>query len=123
MNTIILLLIPLLIQIESGGDPFATGDNGNSVGILQISKIFVDDVNRILGEDVYKYIDRNNVDKSKAMVKVYLSHYAPDMEGLSELDKLCILGSIHCGGPRGYLKACTVPYRVKIIELYNEVNK
>lgn len=38
----------------------------------------VDDVNRILGEDVYKYEDRMNRDKSFEMFVVFQKHYNPD---------------------------------------------
>jgi len=32
-------LIQAIIQVESNGDPSAVGDNGNSIGLMQVSKI------------------------------------------------------------------------------------
>ena len=68
-------LIICLIAIESGGQNIS-GDNGAAAGILQIHKIFVDDVNRILGKDKYTYDDRWNEAKSREMVTIWFRHYS-----------------------------------------------
>lgn len=72
----IIQLLAALIIVESGGDRYAIGDGGKGVGCLQIHKICVDDVNRILGEKVYTYEDRYSVTKSKAMAIIYMRHYS-----------------------------------------------
>jgi len=126
MDELLKILIPILIAIESGGDPNAVGDNEKAIGILQIHKICVDDVNRILdatdrGGWHYDYDDRLIPHYSKSMCKVYLTHYKPKWDGdYTELEKLCQLGRIWNGGPKGHTKPSTMKYRAKIIELYNK---
>ena len=71
-------LIQAIIQVESGGDPSAVGDNGEAVGILQIHKVMVDDCNRIVGSKKFSYEDRKDPDKSKEMFRIYTDHYTPD---------------------------------------------
>lgn len=71
--TAITFIIAVLITIESGGDVNAVGDNGKSVGCLQIQKVMVDEVNRISGSS-YSYDDRYNYSKSIEMCKVFLLH-------------------------------------------------
>ena len=51
----ILLLLEALCLVESGGDPNAVGDNSEALGILQIHRVYVDDVNRILHDDIYSH--------------------------------------------------------------------
>lgn len=64
-----------IIEIESGNKNIAglTGD----VGVLQITKIFVDDVNRILGYKKFKYVDRWNKNKSIDMYYIVQRYYNP----------------------------------------------
>ena len=100
-------LLDAIAQVESGGDPNAVGDNGAAVGLFQIHKIYVDDVNRILRYNKYKYSDRLLPHRSQEMVTVYLKHYG---KGKSLLD----MARIHNGGPRGHKKKCTLPYAEKI---------
>jgi len=122
MEQLLKILIPILIQIESGGDPNAIGDNGDAVGVLQIHKITVDDVNRILGINRFTYLGRGSISESKSMCRFYLKHYAPKFNGdYTELEKLCHLGRMWNGGPKGASKASTMPYRAKIIALYNKL--
>jgi len=118
MESLFIILLPILMQIESSNNPSAVGDNGHAVGILQIHKIYVRDVNRILGHDEYTYDDRWDIEKSKEMTKIYLSWYAPKMKLMSKLDKLQTLGAIHNGGPKGYEKSSTLKYRLKIAKAY-----
>ena len=68
-------LIAALIIVESGGDPQAVGDNGLAIGVLQIHPVFVEDVNRIIGRDVYTLADRSNPELSIEMVKVWATYY------------------------------------------------
>lgn len=121
MNSLLILLIPILITIESGGDNNAVGDSGCAIGCLQIHKIMVDDVNRILGKPgYYKYTDRTNREKSIAMAMIYFRHYAPNkIEHLNKTDQLVLMGRIWNGGPRGHHKDATVKYGLKVRKEYH----
>lgn len=70
------IMIEALIHIESGGDQYAIGKS-NDVGILQITPIYVREVNRILGDNVYSLHERTNIQKSLEMFEVYQSYYNP----------------------------------------------
>lgn len=107
-------LLPILIQIESGGDQYAVGDEGRAVGILQIHKCVVDDVNRIYKLN-FRYSDRWDVRKSKRIAVLYLQHwvrYQPkvDME---------VLARTWVGGPMGPQKASSLAYALKVKTLLN----
>jgi soluble lytic murein transglycosylase-like protein len=69
------ILIAALILVESGGNPKAIGDSGQALGVLQIRPIFVEDVNRILGRNVYYLTDRESADQSVDMVKTWITYY------------------------------------------------
>jgi len=122
METLLEILIPILCQIESGNDPNAIGDNGRAVGILQIHKIMVDDVNRIKCRHVWDYERRYSPFHSRLMCKTYMKHYAPSRieKHYAEVENLIILGRIWNGGPMGYLKKSTEAYGEKVRKLYNE---
>jgi len=129
METLLKILIPILIQIESEGNNNAIGDGGKAVGCLQIHKIMVDDVNRIqslkfkdCSEDYYQYKDRLNRITSRMMCEDYLNHYGVKRinKDNTELQNLVILGRMWNGGPQGYKKKATLPYAKKITALYNK---
>lgn len=61
--------------LESSGGKKLSGDLGQSVGPLHIQKRAVDDVNRILGRQEFKYSDRMSLKKSGMIFYVYLIHY------------------------------------------------
>lgn len=69
------ILLAAMILVESGGDATAVGDGGDSIGILQISRRAVIDINRIVGKNRYTLDDRYQVSKSLDMAKAYLSYY------------------------------------------------
>ena len=106
--------------VESGLNPNAVGDNGKSVGIVQIQKTVVDDVNDFLRKKgsltCYTYEDRKSVAKSYKIFKLYLERWA---DGKS----LEVKARIWNGGPKGYLKKATKPYwkRVERILLREEL--
>lgn len=72
------LLIAKIGRVESSNGIDLVGDNGKAIGYLQIHKIMVDEVNRILGSEKYSYEDRWDKEKSIDMFKVYQSHYNPE---------------------------------------------
>ena len=70
------IFIQALIQVESEGKEDAVGKT-NDVGILQITPIYVKDVNRILGEDKYDLSCRTDTEKSLEMFEILQGHYNP----------------------------------------------
>lgn len=109
MNNIFTILIPALIAVESAGNPNAVGDNGLAVGVLQIHKCVVDDVNRIMGKEQFTYSDRRDPEKSVLMCKIYLSHYGKG----KTIEQLARIWN---GGPRGDKKASTKKYWLGVKE-------
>ncbi len=70
------ILIQALIIVESEGNQFAEGKT-NDVGILQITPIYVKEVNRILNENVYLLSHRTDIEKSLEMFEIYQAHHNP----------------------------------------------
>lgn len=70
------IFLAALIQVESEGKADAVGKT-NDVGILQITPIYVKDVNRILGEERYTLAERTDTEKSLEMFEILQSHYNP----------------------------------------------
>ncbi len=83
------ILIEALIQVESEGNPFAVG-RSNDVGVLQITPIYVREVNRIMKEDVYSLDQRTDIEKSIEMFEIYQAHHNPEKD---------ILRAIHLHNP------------------------
>ena len=109
-------LIDAIAYVESKGKADAVGDNGAAVGILQIHKVLVDDVNRILGEAKYSYEDRYDADKSRQMFVVYIGHYCPSWNP----ERAARMWN---GGPKGHLKRSTLPYWQKVRRILHDKNK
>lgn len=107
-------LIPILIKIESNGNPNAVGDNGKAIGILQIHRSYVTCVNNILGvKNYFAYEDAFNPGKAITMTKIYLGHYGTTKR-LKMLPSMLDLAAIHNGGPNGW-KKLSLAYRKKVI--------
>lgn len=106
-------LINIIAIIESNNNSQAIGDSGKAVGTYQLHKIFVDDVNRIIGSKKYSYADRLNPTKSREMVKIYLQHYATQKR-LCHKPTCEDMARIINGGPNGYKKKSTVKYWSKV---------
>jgi len=96
-------------MIESGGNDFAKGDNGDAIGCLQIHAGVVKDVNRIYGT-AYRWPE-SCYDRAKSIniCRLYLDHYAPK----TATDEM--KARIWNGGPKGHRKKATLKYweRVK----------
>ena len=115
MESLISILIPILIVVESGGQNDAVGDNGNAVGCLQIWKIVVDDVNRIQKQEVFTYADRLSRPRSVRMAQIYLTHYGQAYERKTgHRANMEVLARCWNGGPNGYKKQSTVKYWNKV---------
>ena len=68
-----------LIEHESINNPNAVGKT-DDVGILQITPIYVKDVNRILGYNKFKMADRFDIRKSLEMFDIKNDHYNPNRD-------------------------------------------
>jgi hypothetical protein len=99
-------LLDAIEWVESKGDPWAVGDNGDAVGAYQIHEIYVRDVNRIglLGHN-FDFQDREDPVKSRKMVTIYLKHYGGTFEEMARK---------HNGGPQGHKKESTKAYWLKV---------
>ena len=99
-----------IIQVESRGNPKAYAPGEDAVGILQIRKCMVDDVNRILNrqkkELKFTYYDRWSRQKSIQMFEIYCEHY-----GLETAEEIARCWN---GGPRGMDKEATSYYWEKV---------
>ena len=67
-------LILAIAIIESSLNPLAIGDNGESVGLLQISKPVVQDVNYFFKKN-YTYEDRADPKKSQEIFYYYIKKW------------------------------------------------
>ena len=96
-------LIDALVHVESKGNVHARGDNGRAVGILQIHKEVIDDVNKAYGV-AYKYSDRKSIELSKEICRRYLILHG----GVNASNET--YARIWNGGPRGHKKHSTRAY-------------
>jgi hypothetical protein len=116
-------LLDAIEWVESKGDADAVGDNGRAVGAYQLHKIYVDEVNRLLGNETYSYEDRWDKAKSRQMTHIYLLYHAFTaqtelrlLEYKGSFGRFEILARIHNGGPQGYKKESTKAYWLKVKE-------
>lgn len=73
------IFVEALIEVESENNPQAVGSK-DDVGILQITPIYVADVNRILGKEAYFLEDRTDPGKSLEMFEIMQNHYNPKLD-------------------------------------------
>ena len=108
-------LVNAIATVESGGDSKAIGDGGKALGMFQLHKVYVQDVNRILKRKAYTYEDRMNPKKSREMTIVYLKYYGWVYESKTgKPATLEVLARIHNGGPNGWAKPATEKYWLKV---------
>lgn len=74
------IMYQAICKTESEFNSLAYNKKTGAAGIIQITKIFVDDVNRILGTNKYKYKDRYNNDKCREMFDIYQDYYNPNKD-------------------------------------------
>jgi hypothetical protein len=123
-NTIMTILIPALIQVESGGDARKIGDNGKAVGVLQIHNCVIDEVNKTYAAvglipakygNSFLYDDRRFVSQSKAICQYYLFRWGQDYERKTHKEAtLEVLARIWNGGPNAWKKKSTERYWLKV---------
>ena len=102
------ILIATLIMVESGGNDFAVGDEGDAIGCLQIHKGVIADVNRVYGLTYRWPESAYSRENSVCICRLYLKHYAP--AGATDEQ----LARIWNGGPKGYKKRATLGYWRKV---------
>lgn len=73
------VLIMAMCEVESGSNPNAVGSK-DDIGVLQITPIYVEEANRILGRDVYSLADRFNITYSLEMFEIVNSHHNPEKD-------------------------------------------
>lgn len=124
MDALLTILIPLLIQVESSGDPNAIGDGGKAVGILQIHECVVYDYNKWFPNKRYGPAIRLDKEKSIEICKAYLTHYGKAYEKKTgKKADIYILASIWCAGPDGYKQIKTNKNVQKYIEKIKKAEK
>ncbi len=106
-------IINAIMEVESSGDSNAYNPKEDAVGILQIRRCMVDDVNRILKRkqsDVrYSYSDRWNIQKSHEMFRIFCDYY-----GLTTAEEMARCWN---GGPRGINNPYTMGYWNKVEDI------
>jgi hypothetical protein len=102
ITDMIVRLIPAIMIVE-GAHSDTISANGER-GILQITEICVQDVNRIVGEQRYVHEDAHDDAKAREICIIYLSHYGGKDATYEKLAR------IWNGGPKGYKKQTTVKY-------------
>lgn len=86
-------VVKAIAHVESKNKKKAISKCGNYAGFLQISKVVVDDCNRIIGRKKYKYNHRFDKTKSIEMFYIIQNYYNPD----SDVEKAIRLWN---GGPK-----------------------
>lgn len=107
-------LLDAIEWVESKGNFSAIGDNGNAVGAYQIWPIYVKDVNRILGKEVYTLADRYDRIKSRQMCRIYITHYGRTFEEMA---------AVHCAGPDGWKQIKKPKVKEYVQKIKKELDK
>jgi len=99
-----------LHQVETSGRVGAiVGDNGRSLGPLQISRAYFAD-SRVGGT----YEQVTDLGFARKVVTAYLKRYAPQAWAAGDVETLA---RIHNGGVRGDRKQATINYGKKVLRL------
>lgn len=108
-------LIDAIVAVETGGHPNperAVGDDGRSLGILQIQKGVVEDVNRVHGSR-FTWADAYDPVKARAICQAYLAHYAVPSR-IGTMNPYEAAARIWNGGPQGHIKVATLAYWLRV---------
>lgn len=106
-------LFNAIARIESKHNAKLVSKGGKHVGILQMSKISVDECNRIIGKKKYHYNDRYDAKKSEEMFMVIQSFH----NKTNDVERAIRLWN---GGPKASKKK-TEKYYQKVIKVYNQL--
>lgn len=110
-----LLLFAAIVQIESGGNNLAIGDNGRAIGPAQIRTVALRDVNKHFGTR-YKHRDMTNRAIAQFVFNAYLWIYATPARigrAVTDLDRARIWN----GGPAGWRRRDTFLYGKRVTRL------
>lgn len=116
MTSLLNILIPLLIIVESDGNDLAINANKDRRGCLQISEAVVADVNRVYGTD-FTWDDAWDREKSIRICKLYLGYWGWENASLEKYAR------IWNGGPRGAQRDSTLSYWTRVYTLLNTGEK
>lgn len=105
-------LIKAIYEKETRSGIYSIGDGGRAIGPLQIHKVMVDDVNRILGKKYFRYSDRKDFQKSSQIFRIYQEYYNPGLN-------IKTAARIWNGGPTGEKKRNTLKYATEVLSLYH----
>lgn len=114
-------LISAIIHVESGGNDNAIGDNGASIGPMQISEAYFIDACEI-NSSLHEYKSCTNRAYARSVFMAYMQRWLPaqvfeSLKNGALNERECeIIARIHNGGPRGASKESTLPYWDKIRE-------
>jgi hypothetical protein len=108
-------LLAAIAQVESGNNPDAVGDNGDSIGTYQIQRPYFKDAQEHNPTDLAKYTYESVTQDSVAIMVIesYWDRYATEKRlghQATDEDK----ARIHNGGPNGYKKEATEKYWAKV---------
>ena len=109
-------MILALIQAESSGNDLAIGDDGKAYGCLQIHKVYVEAVNRILGYEKFTHSDAFDRVSSVHMFIIYTDFYAT-AERIGREPTVEDRVRIHNGGPNGWKKQSTTHHWNKVKDI------
>ena len=118
MNTLFgLVLAPLFVAIAQ----VESNDGAASDNVYQIAPAYVDDVNRILGEDRYAHDDVKDRAKSQEMMEIYWRFYGTRYRRSTGLEPTAeVLARMHNGGPNGWRVHATEVYWHKVKDKLEE---
>ncbi len=106
-------------QVETGGEPNPSevvGDNGRSIGPMQISYNAWLDATQYDKNIGGAYEDCKNYEYASKIAKAYVTRWGID-KGVSDPIKLA---RIFNGGPKGHIKQSTVKYARKFNEYWEQ---
>ena len=99
------ILLSALISVESGGDPLAYNKGENAIGLLQVTPVMVEDINRFSYRK-FEHIQAYEEDTAIEMLLLYCHHYG--------FDSYESIARCWVGGPKGMSKKSTLKYWVKV---------
>lgn len=108
-------LVKAIAHIESRHNTDAVSSCGTYVGFLQISKIVVDDCNRIIGEQKYEYEHRYDKQSSIEMFYIIQGYYNPK----GDIEKAIRIWN----GGSNFSKKKTDKYYQEVFNEYIKINK
>ena len=121
-----LLFLKALALVESGGNPEAIGDGGDSWGMYQLQAAYVQDAAQFAGEN-WTHEDAFNPVLARKIVRAYMARYATQKR-LGRKPTYQDIARIHNGGPAGWRKPVTLPYWLKVkkelakLGFFNSIN-